>query len=143
MSIEVIHPAVFEKCGALTSFFTLKNASSFSGNQQIEGMNLGFNTHEAPETVAENRQTLIEAYNIDDDWIAFADQVHGNRIEVVTDGGTFTHTDGLITQVPGLALAIQTADCAAVLMADVQSQTIAAVHAGWRGAAGDIVPRAI
>jgi YfiH family protein len=143
MPIEVIRPAVFEKCEALTSFFTLKNASLFSDSRQIKGLNIGFNTDEAPEIVKQNRQALIKAFDLDSGWIAFADQVHGNRVEVVTSGGTFANTDGLITQVPGLALAIQTADCAAVLMADMHTQTIAAIHAGWRGAAGDIVPRAV
>src|SRR5699024_4125036 len=104
------------------------------------GLNLGFNTSEAPDIVAKNRKALWQDQNISSDWVAYAKQVHSNRVKVVKNGGTFSNTDALITQVPGLAMAIQVADCAAILLADTQSSTIAAVHAGWRGAVGDILP---
>lgn len=41
--------------------------------------------------------------------------------------------DALITKVPGLNLTVKTADCAPILIADIKSQIIAAIHAGWRG----------
>ncbi|HET6527750.1 MAG TPA: peptidoglycan editing factor PgeF, partial [Balneolaceae bacterium] len=69
--------------------------------------------------------------------------VHSNRVQVVSQGGIYASTDGLITRIPGLMLAIQVADCAAVLLWDSSAKVIAALHAGWRGAAGDIVPKGI
>lgn len=144
MAIDVIRPEIFKKEKNLRAFFTLKN-ESFDTKEEavIRGLNLGFNTGEAPEIIEDNRKKLCEAFDIDPHWVAFANQIHSNRVKIVTNGGTFAETDGLITQVPGLALAMQVADCAAVLIADPASSIIAAVHAGWRGAAGDIVPRAI
>ncbi|HYW35050.1 MAG TPA: peptidoglycan editing factor PgeF [Balneolaceae bacterium] len=140
MPIDVIIPDIFKKEEHIKAFFTLKNDNLFSENRTIRGLNLGFNTDEDPEIIRKNRQYLFDAFDIDTNWIAFANQVHSNRVKVVTSGGTFAETDGLITQVPGLALAIQIADCPAVLIADLASNTVAAVHAGWRGAAGDILP---
>lgn len=140
MKIDVIRPKIFRN-DWVKAFFTLRNNSISSEEQSISGLNLGFNTGEAPEIITQNRQLLLDKYHIKSDHISFANQVHSNRVKIVTKGGTYAETDGLITEVPGLALAIQVADCAAVLIADMKSTTIAAVHAGWRGAADDIIPR--
>lgn len=143
MAIEVIRPKIFAGQKEHQAFFTLKNAQLLNGEAYIEGLNLGYNTQEIPEVVTQNRGRLLAEFGIDPDWIAFANQVHSNRVIIVKEGGTFAETDALITQIPGLALAIQVADCAAVLLADPVTKTVAAVHAGWRGAAGDIVPRTL
>lgn len=143
MAIKVIRPEVFAGQKDVQAFFTLKNAQLQNREAFVEGLNLGYNTQEIPEVVTQNRQLLLAELRIDRDWIAFANQVHSNRVTIVNEGGTFAETDALITQIPGLALAIQVADCAAVLLADSDKKTIAAVHAGWRGAAGDIVLRTL
>jgi YfiH family protein len=51
--------------------------------------------------------------------------------------------DGLITSQPGILLAIQTADCIPVLIADVKKKAVAAFHAGWRGTVKRIVESGI
>ena len=51
--------------------------------------------------------------------------------------------DALVTAVPGLAIGVVTADCAPVLFADSASGVVGAAHAGWRGAAGNIVEHTI
>ena len=53
------------------------------------------------------------------------------------------HADALVTATPGLILGIVTADCAPVLLADVEAGVIAAAHAGWRGALGGVTDQAI
>ncbi|NJL36081.1 MAG: peptidoglycan editing factor PgeF [Leptolyngbyaceae cyanobacterium SM1_4_3] len=55
----------------------------------------------------------------------------------------FPPADGLLTEQAGQAVWVCSADCAPVLIADVETGQTAAVHAGWRGTAGEIVPRAI
>jgi purine-nucleoside/S-methyl-5'-thioadenosine phosphorylase / adenosine deaminase len=47
--------------------------------------------------------------------------------------------DGLASDEPGVVLAVLTADCAPVLLADPAAQVVAAVHAGWRGLAAGVV----
>ncbi len=51
--------------------------------------------------------------------------------------------DGLITDTPGLLLAIKTADCVPVLVADVKRRAVGAFHAGWRGTVARIVEKGI
>ena len=134
-SIEVIQPAVFGD--DIKAFFTLKNESYHSG-VKITGFNLGYNTDEKESVIKENRKQL---YNLleEGDEIAYANQIHSNNVARVSAGGIVDGCDALITQETGLALAIQVADCAAVLIYEPKSKMIAAVHAGWRGAASGIV----
>ncbi len=141
--IEVVRPDIFKEGEGIAAWFTLRNANLFSDNRNIAGLNLGLNTSESEEVVRNNRTALFENLQLSPDWVAFGNQVHGNRIQVISRGGTYTETDGFVTRVPRLALAIQVADCAAVLLGDSRHRVIAAVHAGWKGAAGGIVPRAI
>jgi YfiH family protein len=142
MPVKVIRPAIFKDQKWINAFVTLKNRDLFGDERNIPGLNLGYHTQENPEVITQNRQALIHAFDMDEEWMAFANQVHGNRVKVVSHSGTFSETDGLITQIPGLTLAIQIADCAAVLIADPSSKIIGAVHAGWRGAAGYIIANA-
>lgn len=143
MSIEVIRPEIFQEEESVQAFVTLKNENLSGAEHHISGLNLGYNTKESPEVITQNRQMLIRELGLSEDRVAFASQVHSNRTNVITTGGTFPDTDGLITQIPGLALAIQIADCPAVLIADTTSRTTAAVHAGWRGASSNIVPKTL
>ena len=64
-------------------------------------------------------------------------QVHGCVIREVTDPITtrdeLEGVDALVTNVPGVAISVRTADCIPVLMYDPVNKAVAAVHAGWRG----------
>lgn len=64
-------------------------------------------------------------------------QVHGCVIREVTDPNTTREelegVDALITNVPGTAISVRTADCIPVLLYDPVNKAIAAVHDGWRG----------
>ena len=49
----------------------------------------------------------------------------------------------MISNVPGLLLAIKTADCVPVLVADVEQRAVGAFHAGWRGTVARVVEKGI
>ena len=74
-----------------------------------------------------------------------AEQVHGNLVARVDrwESAPIPGADGLITNRPGLCLAIYVADCAAVYLADRQARAIGLLHAGRKGTELGIVPRAI
>jgi YfiH family protein len=77
--------------------------------------------------------------------IARLQQIHGNRIHPVGfdyDGGRKVG-DGMVTEVPGIALAIFTADCVPVLMVDAETGIVGALHAGWRGTLVDIASEGV
>lgn len=74
---------------------------------------------------------------------SFVKQVHGAEVLVVEASGLAGDADGLITNRPGLSLAIKTADCLPILMADLDHRVVAAIHAGWRGTADRIAQAAV
>ena len=51
--------------------------------------------------------------------------------------------DALLTRIPGLLLAVRTADCLPILLADTRHRAVAAVHAGWRGTLARISEKAL
>lgn len=114
--------------------------------------NLGDHVGDDPAAVQANRRRLAAALGLGarkghgggDDRIVWMNQVHSAHVQVV-DGpcGTVDDTDGLVTTEPGLALAVVTADCVPVLMADARAGVVAAVHAGRVGAQQGIVARAL
>jgi hypothetical protein len=71
-------------------------------------------------------------------------QVHSARVVEATQpgGDRFAEGDALITNAPGL-VGVRTADCVPVLIVDGRTQAVAAVHAGWRGSAQNIVAAAV
>ncbi len=77
---ECISPQLLEEEDNIPAWFTLKNADYARSGQSIAGLNLGFNTPESNEIVAQNRLSLLQSLNIDPEWTAYADQVHSNRI---------------------------------------------------------------
>jgi YfiH family protein len=70
------------------------------------------------------------------------DHAHQGRLQTA-DGRAVLRGDGMMTDVPGVFLGIQTADCVPVLVADVRRRAVAVFHAGWRGTLARIVERGI
>lgn len=71
-------------------------------------------------------------------------QIHSDIVHLIGGIPTLPLTgDGLITDSPGLVLAIQSADCLPVLLADFRKQAVGAFHAGWRGTAKRIVQKGV
>lgn len=139
--IEIIQPQLFSS--SVKAFFTKKNEFLGNSNALVLGLNLGFNTPDSTERVKQNRRILFDEYGIDIDKTVFCNQVHGTTIQEVSEPGLIPETDGVITSVDGLGLCILVADCAAVLIQDEEIGFIAALHAGWRGAVGGIVPQCL
>lgn len=106
--------------------------------------NLGDHVGDDPVAVAANRKRLATATGLGEDGVVWMNQIHGDNV-VVVDGprSTVDKTDGLVTTKPRLALAVVSADCVPVLMADARAGVIAAVHAGRVGAQNGIVARAL
>ena len=70
-------------------------------------------------------------------------QIHSTLTVTASTPGVLGQGDALATNQPGLFVAIKTADCIPVLLVDPERRAVAAVHAGWRGTAGNIVRSAI
>jgi len=70
-------------------------------------------------------------------------QIHSAKVLRADRAGLVGEGDALISNQAGLTLAVRTADCLPVLMADSKNRAVAAVHAGWRGVVQEIVPTAM
>lgn len=75
--------------------------------------------------------------------MASLEQVHSSIVHVASRTGCAGRGDALLTAHPGLAVSVRTADCYPVLLADPEHRAVAAVHAGWRGAAAGVVGETI
>jgi polyphenol oxidase len=139
--LSVLKPELFKN--NVTAFFTQKNEHFVQEKAQISGLNLGFNTPDSKETVRANRKQLFDSYGINEDSVVFCNQVHGTAIKEVSESGFVDQTDGLITKTRSLGLCILVADCAAILFYDTETGYIGALHAGWRGTQGRILPKAL
>lgn len=99
----------------------------------------------APELAGEEglagEEELAEAVKL-----ATLRQVHSSRVVTVDEGFDFAsppEADGLVTNRPGVALGILTADCTPVLFADAEAGIIGACHAGWRGAVDGVIANTV
>ena len=101
-------------------------------------LNLGMSVGDEPDTVQRNR--LIAASYLGAERLATMHQVHGCAVaDLDAPADPAPQADGVITRTVGLPLVVQVADCVPVLLADLEGGTVAAVHAGWRGVAADVV----
>jgi len=111
----------------------------------FDTFNLGDHVGDDPAAVAANRARLADAIGLGADRVVWMNQVHGDRVEVVDEprDAAVDNTDALVTSTPRLALAVVTADCVPVLLADARAGVAAAVHAGRVGAQRGVVARAV
>jgi YfiH family protein len=119
-------------------FFTRRGGAS-SG--VFAGLNCGAGSSDQAEVVAINRARVAAAMQVGPESLVGVHQVHSPDVAVVGVGGLppGTRADALVTDRPGLALTVLTADCMPVLLADTQAGVIGAAHAGWRGALAGVL----
>ena len=111
-------------------------------------LNLGFTSADSREAVTANRRLLAEAVSGDAATpLATLRQFHSDLIvqaaRADADRAIPRKADGQFTDEPGFLLAVQTADCIPVLVADQKRRAVAAFHAGWRGTVARIVEKGI
>lgn len=103
-------------------------------------LNLGVNSGDDADAVAENRQRLIDELPAEPGWLQ---QVHGSRVIHLADWQPGIEADAAWTDRAGEVVVIQTADCLPVLLADRNGSLVAGVHGGWRSLAAGIVDRTL
>src|SRR5215468_6338608 len=86
---------------------------------------------------------LLTAHGLGGQPAAFLKQVHGAEVVRATAGGCVGKADALLTDTPGLPVAVFSADCVPLLIVDPDGPRLAAVHAGWRGTARAVARAAV
>lgn len=103
------------------------------------GLNGGQGSRDTTEAVTENRRRIQT--HLGAEHLVSVSQVHSPDAVVATGpwSGDAPRADAMVTDQPGLALAVLTADCTPVLFADAEASVIGAAHAGWKGALGGVL----
>ena len=133
-------------------FYRFRNLSAYPELMHFVSSgvkNIGFSDRENPEIIQHNRRSLAEAAGFEVERLITARQVHSATVRIVTaeEAGRgaldresrIPATDALVTNQPGICLMVLSADCVPVLLFEPEKRVIAAVHAGWRGTAAEIV----
>src|SRR5919112_5382306 len=117
------------------AFFTRQGGVSEGVYASLNG---GLGSNDQRERVLENRRRMAAQLTVEPEALVSLYQVHSPDAVIVEAPWTAEKpkADGMATATPGVALAITTADCGPVLLADPEASVVGAAHAGWRGALG-------
>jgi polyphenol oxidase len=107
-------------------------------------LNLGFLEWDSREAVLENRRLFQAALDAMDFALLPLQQMHSDVVQLFKAPSTEPRKgDASVSNTPGLALGVQTADCVPILLVDPRKRAVAAVHAGWRGTLSRIAQKTI
>lgn len=120
---------------------------------EYAALNLGEYCGDDVEAVKVNREKLCKALSIPENHLFTPYQVHENKVVHIDESFLLMSSevqkdvlrgiDALITNVPGVCVAVSTADCVPVLLYAPDKKVVAAIHAGWRGTVAQIVSKVV
>lgn len=143
--LQVLRSDALHKLPWLVHGFSTRPA----GESSLDGarvLNLGYTDWDTREAVLANRKLFFAAVGAGDMRFIGLRQIHSDCAHVVGAAhgeAPAAQGDALITREPGALLAVQTADCIPILLADARQRIVAAVHAGWRGTLARIAAKTI
>jgi len=111
-------------------------------------LNLGFTQHDSRVAVERNRELFLKELGVANGrkmWpLVSLRQIHSDLIHRVDRMPEQPLAgDGMVTDTPGLLLAVQTADCLPIILADRKRRAVGVFHAGWRGTVKRIVEKGV
>ena len=120
------------------------------GHSRVYGgnaLNLGFTKTDARAAVESNRAAFLAKLGAGghSPWpLVTLRQVHSDILHAVSEAPAQALVgDGLVTDTPGVLVAIQTADCLPVILVDTKRRAVGVFHAGWRGTVKRIVEKGV
>ena len=128
--------------------FTTRHGGVSTGSQS--SLNLAVGRGDSMENVEANLRILGKALRFDPEKLVMTMQIHSDIVRAVTDADcnglchrNYPECDALVTNTPGAALLVFTADCTPLLFHDPVTGAVGAAHAGWRGTAKAIGARVV
>jgi polyphenol oxidase len=131
------NPPIFAKFPNLRAVETTRHNGV--SPEPFTSLNMGNFTDDLAENIIENRRLVLADLGFSMSQLAFAKQVHEDKIAIVSSANYYEGYDALITQTKGIVLGVTIADCTPVLIYDTKNQVVAAIHAGWKGTILQIV----
>lgn len=135
--------ALGEAKAARHAFFTRQGGVS---GGLYGSLNIGLGSSDRREDVLKNRARAMAHLALPEERLVTLYQIHSAEVATVTEPWRpedAPRADGVVTDRPGVALGIATADCAPVLFCDPDARVIGACHAGWKGALGGVVENTV
>jgi len=127
--------------------FTTRNGGI--SRPPYNSLNLGYNTADHRSNVEGNRSMVARAFDLPPHMLLTVQQTHGSDILVLNEANyDLSHfqgveCDAIVTNQSGIMIGILVADCYPVLLYDKRHRAVAAIHAGWRGAAAGLIQKTI
>ncbi|NIQ39547.1 MAG: peptidoglycan editing factor PgeF [Proteobacteria bacterium] len=113
----------------------------------FDSLNLSISTGDDAVNVEKNREILTGAFGLQPSALVTVNQMHGDDILVIDsslpEDVSMTACDAIITDRPGIAIGVLTADCVPTLVFDPDHLVIATIHSGWKGIAIDLPRKSI
>ena len=144
--IELLHSAKLAGLPWLVHAFSTRRAGVSRGYGG-SALNLGFTAHDSRAAVERNRALFLKELGVANGqtWpLVTLRQIHSDLIHPVDRAPAHPLPgDGLITNTPGLLVAVQAADCLPVIVVDRKKRAVGVFHAGWRGTVKRIVEKGV
>ncbi len=145
--ISYLEPDWSREQGRLTAGFSTRHGGV--SRAPFNSLNLGFGSDDLRAHVEGNRANFCRAFSLHPHQLLTVKQVHGTDLLLIDDENLdLSHflsieADGIITNQRGFMIGVLVADCIPLLLHHPGKKVVAAVHAGWRGAASGIIARAV
>lgn len=136
-----LKPGIFSNISGLIAAESTRHGGL--SKSAYASLNVGISTEDDPAVVEQNRRIFFNSLGLQPERVASAYQVHGDAILKVEHPQRAEGYDALITNVPAVFLTVTIADCTPILIADPVRRAVAAIHAGWRGTAAQIVSKTL
>src|ERR1700690_2260093 len=153
-TLQILEARPLERYGWLIHGFSTRpggesklHAPGDKRKEAGKALNLGFTEWDSAKRVSGNRKRFFHALGADEMRAVTLRQIHSDIVHRVgaptVPQEEAPQADALITSERGILLAIQTADCIPILLADTKRRAIAAVHSGWRGTLNRIAAKTL
>ncbi len=132
-------PALAGISGIRHGFFTRRGGVS---KGIYAGLNTGLGSSDRRQAVTANRMRACTVLGVSPEALATPHQVHSADAVAISESwpqGAGPKADAVVTDRPGVAVGVGTADCGPILFADAEARIVAAAHAGWKGALTGII----
>jgi hypothetical protein len=145
--IEYLEATALSEFDFLTHAFCTRRGGISEG--KFFSLNFSSQEGDSTENARQNWKILATAFNLEVKQFFVVNQVHGDRILIIDHNaqGFISHQpyqcDAIITNQPGLAIGIKTADCVPVLFLDKIKRIVGVAHAGWKGTSLNIAAKVV
>jgi hypothetical protein len=143
--LQLLHSKKLAKLPWLVHAFSTR-LGGVSHPYRGNALNLGLTKHDSRSAVERNRILFLQKLGVakSHDNLITLRQIHSDLIHRIEGlPGHPLAGDGLITDTPGLLLAVQTADCLPIILVDKKNRAVGVFHAGWRGTVKRIVEKGV